>query len=107
MNGDSNALQRQVAQAAVILQRDVQVMQMQQVALDVKMNPQDVTSKSLLISLWEDAMKISVAIAQVNRPSAQYLRMQQMDFLGGQEMFIEPYAKIEIQEQKLGLAVKP
>ena len=49
MNGDSNALQRQVAQAAVILQRDAQVMQMQQVALDVKMNPQDVTSKRLLL----------------------------------------------------------
>ena len=106
MNGDSNALQRQVAQAAVILQRDAQVMQMQQVALDVKMNPQDVTSKRLLISLWEDAMKISTAIAQVNRPSAQYLRMQQMDFLGKQEMFIEPYAKIEIQEPKLGAGGK-
>ena len=106
MNGDSNALQRQVAQAAVILQRDAQVMQMQQVALDVKMNPQDVTSKRLLISLWEDAMKISTAIAQVNRPSAQYLRMQQMDFLGKQELFIEPYGKIEIQEPKLGAGGK-
>ena len=96
MRGDKNALQKQVAQAAIILQRDVQIQQMKEVALDIKLNPNDSTSKSLLISLWEDAMKVSVAIAEVNRPSAQNLRMQQMDFLGGQEMFIPPYQHIEI-----------
>ena len=96
MRGDKNALQKQVAQAAIILQRDVQIQQMKEVALDIKLNPNDSTSKSLLISLWEDAMKVSVAIAEVNRPSAQNLRMQQMDFLGGQEMFIPPYQHIEV-----------
>lgn len=96
MRGDKNALQKQVAQAAIILQRDVQIQQMKEVALDIKLNPNDSTSKSLLISLWEDAMKVSVAIAEVNRPSAQNLRMQQMDFLGGQEMFIPPYQHIEM-----------
>ncbi len=96
MRGDKNALQKQVAQAAILLQRDVQIQQMKEVALDIKLNPADNTSKSLLISLWEDAMKVSVAIAEVNRPSAQNLRMQQMDFLGGQEMFIPPYQHIEV-----------